>query len=173
MALVMTLVLQSSKVVLRSFERSDITDEYIGWLNNSYITRFSNQKFLRHTVSTCEEYLESIRLPSHFLLIMSPDMVALGTSTIHVNVHHKTADIGLLIGNQRWGQGFGTESVRLMIEYISNELDIRKITAGTLALNLGMRKVLLKNGMVEEAVRRDQEIIDVIPTDMIYYSLFI
>lgn len=173
MAIKMPLVLQSTKVILRSFARKDITEEYIGWLNNPEITRYSNQRFLEHTAYTCERYLESIKLPSHFLKIMSSDGVAVGTSTIHVNAHHKTADIGLLIGkNQRWGEGFGTESVRLMIEYIKNDLDIRKITAGTLAINVGMRKVLFKNGMQEEAVRKGQELIEGRPTDMIHYCMF-
>jgi len=169
----MSLVLQGSKVILESFRGSDITEEYIGWLNNREITRYSNQRFTRHTHATCREYLESIKPPSHFFKIMSREGVAVGTCTIHVNAHHKTADIGLLIGkSDRWGQGIGTESVRIMIEFIQSELDIRKITAGTLAVNVGMRKILLRNGMIEEAVKKEQEIIEGKPIDMVYYCTF-
>ena len=47
------------KVALRPFGAADVTDAYVGWLNDPEVTRFSNQRFRTHTRGSCEEYLAS------------------------------------------------------------------------------------------------------------------
>ena len=35
-------------VKIRSFNKEDITEEYLGWLRDPLVTKFSNQRFLEH-----------------------------------------------------------------------------------------------------------------------------
>ena len=46
-------------VQLRSFVESDISDTYISWLNDKEVVRYSNQRFLNHTVESSRNYLKS------------------------------------------------------------------------------------------------------------------
>ena len=52
------------------------------------------------------------------------------------------------------------------------EMNIRKITAGTLAINFGMQKLCEDSGMILEAVRKDHEIVDNKTFDFFYYCKF-
>ena len=49
---------------------------------------------------------------------------------------------------------------------------LRKITAGTMASNLGMIKVLQKCGMGLEATNKGQELLDGKPVDVLYFAKF-
>ena len=49
---------------------------------------------------------------------------------------------------------------------------IRKVTAGTLSVNAPMLKLMERSGMTREAVRRDQEIVEGAPVDVVYYARF-
>ena len=46
------------------------------------------------------------------------------------------------------------------------------MTAGTLACNLGMRRLMERSGMQLEAVRREQEIVEGRAEDLLYYARF-
>ena len=51
-------------------------------------------------------------------------------------------------------------------------MNIRKITAGTLAINFGMQKLCEDSGMILEAVKKDHQIVDNKTVDFFYYSKF-
>ena len=51
--------IKGNKVQLESFTEHDINSEYIAWLNDKSVTKFSNQRFLKHTKKSCLEYCES------------------------------------------------------------------------------------------------------------------
>ena len=50
-----------SEIYLLPFENSDITSEYISWLNDPEVVRFSNQRFIRHTIKSSQIYLKSFK----------------------------------------------------------------------------------------------------------------
>ena len=53
-----------------------------------------------------------------------------------------------------------------------NELNIVKITAGTLASNTGMLKLIKESGMLLESIKKNHEIVDNISVDVLYFSKF-
>ena len=46
------------------------------------------------------------------------------------------------------------------------------VTAGTLACNLGMVKLMERSGMTLEGVRKAQELVDGVPEDVVLYARF-
>ena len=44
---------------LRAFRKSDISDTYVSWLNDVEVVKYSNQRFLNHTIESCNRYLDS------------------------------------------------------------------------------------------------------------------
>jgi len=92
---------------------------------------------------------------------------------MYINSHHLTADVGILIGvSGSWGSGFGTEAFRLAINFLLSNVKLRKVTAGTMVCNEGMIKVFQHCGMTLEATRKDQELLDGKPVDILYFSKF-
>ena len=101
------------------------------------------------------------------------DNKLIGTLTAYVASNHGTVDVGIMIGDcSVWGMGYGLDAWITMTNWLLARNDIRKLTAGTLACNLGMVKLMERSGMVLEATRKSQEIVEGCPVDMLYYAKF-
>lgn len=97
----------------------------------------------------------------------------IGNINAYVDVHNKTADIGIMVGERAvWGRGFGAEAWIAVCKFLFDELKLRKLTAGTVADNHGMLGIMRKSGMHEEARRRRQMLIGGREVDMIYVAMF-
>lgn len=161
------------RVLLQPICEKDITDQYVGWLNDPEVVKFSNQRFLKHSIETSLAYLHSF-LDTENLYLSIRDVTTnrlIGSITAYINTNHGTADMGLMIGNREvWGKGFGFEAWSCLMRCLLTTLNIRKVTGGTLDVNLGMIKIMKKSGMHLEATRYKQEIVDGSPVDMLYFA---
>ena len=167
-------VMESDRLRLRAFKPEDIQANYVAWLNDPQVVQFSNQRFYKHAESSCRQYLASfIHTDNQFLAIEDKlTHELMGTLTIYINKHHQTADVGILIGNtNHWGKGMGYEAFSLAVESLL-KAKFRKVTAGTMACNLGMVKVMEKCGMTLEAIRKAQEMLDGQAVDLLYFAKF-
>lgn len=162
-------------VWLRPFGAPDLTEAYIDWLNDPRATRFSNQRFVRHTRESCERYLAGFAgTPNLFFSMrLQSDGRAIGTMTAYRAPQHGTADVGILVGDTSvWGQGHGQDAWNTLTGWLIAQPGMRKVTAGMLACNHGMRRIAERSGMQLEAVRRAQELVDGEPHDILYYARF-
>ena len=168
-------VLQGEKVLLRQFVAADIDENYIAWLNDSDVVRFSNQRFLKHDRESCSRYLATFEETKNLFITvrrLSNDS-ALGTMTAYVSNHHGTVDVGIMIGDKSvWGHGCGQDAWNILISWLLERNDIRKVTAGTLACNTGMIKLMERSGMHYEATRKAQEKVNEEIVDILYYAKF-
>lgn len=167
--------LRGGRVLLMPFSPSDITPEYIGWLNDPRVVRFSNQRFRRHTAQSASEYLATFASgPSLFLSVrLAATGAPVGTMTAYVSTHHGTVDCGILIGDPSvWGQGLGQDAWNTLTDWLMARPDIRKLTAGCLAPNLGMVRLMERSGMHLEGTRRAQEIFEGQPENVLLYARF-
>jgi [ribosomal protein S5]-alanine N-acetyltransferase len=167
--------LEGAKVDLWTFTRADITQEYVSWLNDPLTMRYSNQRFLRHDTASSERYLAGFAgSPNHFLTIRRRDNArTIGTMTAYVSTHHGTADMGILVGDRTaWGQGFGQDAWDTLLQWLLAQPGMRKVTAGTLACNAAMLRLVDRSGMQLEARRREQELVDGRAEDVLYFARF-
>lgn len=167
--------LVGSKILLRPFTLADITPEYVAWLNDPEVVRYSNQRFARHTEESCRRYYDTfIDSPNLFVSVrMKSDDLAVGTMTAYLFPHHETVDIGIMIGRRSvWGAGLGQDAWDTLLNWFIDERRIRKVTAGTMRCNLPMIKLMERSGMVLEAVRPEQELLDGAPQDLLFYGKF-
>jgi len=168
-------VLQGKKVILRKFTEPDIDDIYIGWLNDPDVVRFSNQRFLRHNGKSSLQYLASFESTDNLFIsvCLLPDEKPVGTMTAYVSKPHATVDVGILLGDKSvWGLGVGQDAWDTLINWLLEHDDIRKVTAGTLACNHGMLRIMERSGMHCEAIRKKQEIVNTRAVDILYYAKF-
>ena len=167
--------LSTARLRLSPFQAADINANYLAWLNDPEVTRFSNQRFLQHTAESCAAYLASFagRSNSFLLIKQRQDQRPIGTATVYRNNRHGTADIGLMVGERRcWGQGYGSEAWQAVLEALLAEAGMRKVTGGTARPNRVMVRIMEQSGMELEAVRVGQELIEGKPVDLLYYARF-
>ena len=167
--------LSGHKVSLQRFSEGDITDAYIGWLNDPVTMRLSNQRFLRHDRQSSQRYLANFE-NSHnqfFSVRNKSNGIAIGTMTAYLSPMHGVADMGILIGDRSaWGQGFGIDAWTMLLHHLLAQPHIRKVTAGTLACNAAMLSLAVKSGMLPDGQRRKQELVDGVPHDILYFAKF-
>ena len=166
--------LVGGNVIVRRFAESDLSDTYVGWLNDPEVVKYSNQRFKAHSLASCRAYFESFAGSDNlFLAICLADGRMVGTMTVYRAMMHGTADVGIMLGDRTiWGQGVGQKAWSMVIDWLLGLGDIRKVTAGTLGCNSGMLLLMQRAGMQQEAVRRAQEIVDGVAQDVIYYARF-
>ena len=132
-------VLETRRLRLEPFSESRLTDRYVGWLNDPEVVRFSEQRHRTHTLQSCRDYLASFAgTPHYFWAVVACDVALghIGNVNAYVDPTNRVADVGILIGERRvWGAGYGSEAWQAVCGFLLDELELRKVTAGTLATN--------------------------------------
>jgi [ribosomal protein S5]-alanine N-acetyltransferase len=164
----------SGEIKLRLFCEDDISDSYVNWLNDPELMKYSNQRFRAHSIATCLEYFHTFEGSSSIFLavVTRGGGQVFGTMTIHCIPEHETADVGILIAKKYCGKGIGKIAWRTVLELLSNDACVRKVTGGTLSCNFGMIKIMKDTGMQEDGVRRAQELVDGQAHDLLHFSKF-
>jgi ribosomal-protein-alanine N-acetyltransferase len=131
-----------------------LTPRYVGWLNDPAITRFSEQRLRSHSLASCLEYARSFEgTPHHFWAVVARDqrLGHIGNMNAYVDTERGVADVGILIGEPAaHGQGYATEAWTAVVDHLLRVAGLRKITAGTLAVNRPMVALMARVGMVDE-----------------------
>jgi len=162
----------TARLRIERFGEKHLTDAYVGWLNDPEVVRFSDQRFRVHTRDSCRHYLESFAGTANLFLALTTSDRHIGTMTAYVDDNHGVADLGILIGDrQAWGMGYGTEAWTAVCDALL-EAGIRKITAGTLETNTGMRAIMSRAGMIPDGRRRGQCLLDGQPVDVVHAAIF-
>ena len=168
------MLIKTRRLLISHFTEQDISHEYIKWLNSPVTMKYSNQRFKKHTEESCMYYLRSFKNTANSFLkitqIEAQQMV--GTATIYTNEQHKRADIGLLIGTNYSGMGYGSEAWNAIVQNLRKTERIQKLTAGTASVNIAMRRIIEKSGFLHEATLKSHEIIEGNRVDIYFYSQF-
>ncbi|MBB2479176.1 GNAT family N-acetyltransferase [Bacillus sp. APMAM] len=62
--------------------------------------------------------------------------------------------IGYFLEEAFWGKGIATESVKILLEFLFQEVKVNRVQAEVMPLNVNSKKVLLKNGFIKEGTIR-------------------
>jgi len=168
--------LETPRLSLVAFSEEHLTERYVGWLNDPDVVRFSEQRHLTHSIESCRVFTSSFADgPHHLWAIIEKEkgLGHIGNINTAVDAPNRCADIAIMIGEkQAWGQGLGAEAWMAVVEYLLGPGTMRKVTAGTMAENEGMLRIMNKAGMVEEGRRKGQFILEGREVDSILVARF-
>ena len=160
------------KVVLRRFVAPEnLNERYLGWLRDSKLMRFSNQRFRTHSMDSCRSYLASFAKTDNLFVAIYCEGTFIGTMTAYRSAVHGTADIGLLIGADFHGKGLGKDAWATLMSHLL-KTGTRKVTGGSLRCNTAMVRIMESCGMRADGVRADQELVDGVAHDMLHFAKF-
>ena len=83
----------------------------------------------------------------------------------------KIIRLGYALKEKFWGKGYATEATKKMIEFVFEEDNVYRISAGCLKENIGSEKVMLKCGMIKEAEFKEHTFHENIMKDRVEYRL--
>jgi RimJ/RimL family protein N-acetyltransferase len=167
--------IQNGRIRLAPFSVRHLTQEYIGWLNDKSLMRYSEQKFCQHSIESSRDYMFSfVGTPNFFWAIEdSTNDKHVGNLNAYVDPRNQTADLGILVGGApSTSQGIGTEAWMAACDFLFRYSGMRKITAGTLGVNKPMIRVFEKAGMQDDGIRARHVVWEGGEVDMLHFALF-
>lgn len=168
--------LTTRRLSIVPFSERFLTPQYVEWLNDPEVVRFSTQRHRVHTQESCRGYWQSYAgTPNHFWAIIEHEqgLGHIGNMNAYIDLHDQVADLGIIVGNKiAWRQGYAREAWLEACKYLFTQAGIRKITAGTCASNASMVGLMNAAGMIEDGRRVRQTLIEGCEVDIIHTALF-
>lgn len=156
---------RGERIELFLLRPSDVTDAYVGWLNDPIVNRYLESRFSAHDDASTRQFVASALADARVLMlgIRSRELgkhvgnIKLGP----IDLKHRTADIGIMIGDRdAWGRGIASDAIRSLVAIARDELGLRKLTAGCYESNAGSAKAFQKVGFAIEGRREAQYLLD-------------
>ncbi len=167
--------IETKRLYLYPFSEGLLTENYVSWLNDAEVVKYSEQRHKKHTIQSCREYFQTLESSSHYLWAVTEknaEKEHIGNINAYIDDKNSIAEVGILIGcKMAWGKGYGLEAWNAVCEFLFQK-GIRKIIAGTVATNKGMLCIMKKSGMKTEGIRKNQYVIDGMEVDMILVAKF-
>ena len=168
--MVVQISIRTTRLKIIPFADEHLTDVYIGWLNNSYVVRYSEQRHREHNLQSCREFADRFKTSNDsFCAIEADDLGHIGNLIVTRDAPNQTADLSIMIGApSAQGQGYGTEAWGAVLAHLLEIEGLRKVTAGTMAANIAMVRIMKKAGMTIEGVRPKQFLLDGVEMDLVF-----
>lgn len=149
--------IQTPRLILRNFQESDAQSMFDSYCHSETVTRYLTW-YAHESVETTKIFLRDISLPSieesnslelAITLKESPNQV-IGSISVVNQFEDYVAEIGYVIAERYWNQGYMSEAFQAFIYYLFKTTPIRKICAmhdidnpasGRVMLKCGLRKV--------------------------------
>ena len=160
----------SERIRLTSIDHEKDAEVEAGWTHNPFFLRmaylqpaqpFSAEK-VKKKYEAIEKDIEENKNAFYFAVRTQsdedqPEGRLIGFARLYwIEWTHGNANLQLGLGQpEDWGQGYGTEILRLMLRYAFAELNLFRLTAVIPEYNQASLHLFQKAGFVEEACRRE------------------
>ncbi|WP_418502574.1 GNAT family N-acetyltransferase [Flagellimonas sp.] len=165
----------STRLTLREFQKEDISERYLSWLNDADVVRYSEQRHSPHDHNSALQYLTWVAGRKGLFLAIFEDSskTHIGNISLDFDCRNLTCDMAILIGDKSfWGRGFAKEAWEAARDYVFSKLGYWKITAGTMSVNEGMIRLAKRSGMSLEGVHKDQYLWEGKRVDKLAFAFF-
>lgn len=153
--------IETKRLYLRILTDKDVTNRYVGWLNDPEVNQYLETRHEVQTLESCLRFIDDCNFsPSTklFGIFYKEDNAHIGNAKIgFINPHYQRGQVSIFIGEKSyWGQGLSSEVVNALTHYGFNELGLHRLEAGCYEDNLASLRVFLKNGYTIEGFLRHQ-----------------
>ncbi len=157
---------------IRLLKPDDVTQVYVDWLNDPKVNQFLEVRHQHWTRSMVEDYVRGcINRDEALFGIYLGDRHIGNVKIGPIYDYHQHADISYFIGDtSMWGKGYATKAVNLAVHYAFNTLGLHRLQAGIYDSNTASEAVLRKCGFVQDAVFKQQLLMDGEWQDHVYFS---
>ncbi|MGA5168711.1 MULTISPECIES: GNAT family N-acetyltransferase [Streptomyces] len=142
----MSVLLRTPRLVLRTVTEDDL-DEVVALDNDPCVMRYINggRPVSRDEVRAGS--LRRLRGPGFWAAEERATGAWLGWFALEPTAERGVVELGYRLRRSAWGRGYATEGARALIGAGFRESGVRRVTAQTMTVNAGSRRVLDKCGM--------------------------
>jgi len=168
-------LLKNNNFYLRELDVSDVSDDYLRWVNDVEITRFLEIKYQTFTKDDLKDFVLSSKADDSKVLwgiFCNETDKHIGNISITCNLNRGVFDGGYFIGDREyWGSSAGLEALMLMMMHGFDNMNMRRIIAGAYSNNMNARFLFHKIGFEKEAKIKESYLCDGKPVDVVIYSM--
>ena len=128
---------EDAAVLYRSLGTDPAMSQYSGW--NPYATPETAEETVRRMI-------DGYRGADAYSWVIEADGVLSGTIGAY-DARDDRIEVGLSIVRARWGRGYGTEALKAVLTYLTENEGIARVTAWCAADNVGSARAMEKAGM--------------------------
>ncbi|HAJ95971.1 MAG TPA: hypothetical protein DCP02_07040 [Actinobacteria bacterium] len=119
------------KVILRPLGKQDLARS-LQWLTDPLVNKYLSQNFRDLTARQEEEWFNYIQDSQQDMVFAILDRGAgshIGNCALHkIDKNGGSCELGIIIGEKEyWGKGFGTDSIRILVNFALKELSLSRI----------------------------------------------
>jgi ribosomal-protein-alanine N-acetyltransferase len=168
--------IEGERIYLRSLLETDIDGPYLNWLNDKETCQGTSHHVVPYAKKNALDYIQETHRTDKKIVLA----IILREKNLHIGnialqqIHwiYRSAELAILLGNKEyWGQGYGLEASRLIVNHGFLALNLHRIMCATFENNIGMKKLALALGMQQEGVRRQAAYKDGKYLDIIEFGL--
>lgn len=139
----------------------DEIQKFTEWMNDFEVTDYIGRSGNLITLIGEKDYLENIAKDSknrNFDIITLNDNKLIGTVSLeNINFIERSAILGIFIGDKDFrNNGYGTEAIKLLLEYGFKYLNLHSIRLDLLAVNERAHRCYLKCGFRDTGCSREE-----------------
>lgn len=155
-----TVVLETERLLLRQFKNEDAQKMFDNWASSTNVTKFLTWKPHKNTEETktiINDWLKGYEKDNYYqwaieLKEIGEPIGSISVVRIHENVHE--VEIGYCIGEKWWHQGYTSEVLKRVIDFLFDEVGAKRICALHDIDNPNSGRVMLKCGLEKEGILR-------------------
>lgn len=158
-----TKTLETDRLILRKFRMDDAEGMFRNWESDPECCKLLSwdiAKDIEETKSILQSWIKAYETGScNWIVQLKNTGEVIGSiSVISMSEKHLTAEIGYCYGSAFWGNGYATEALKAIIDYLLNECGFYLIEASHISGNPASGRVMEKAGMHRDAVLRGRKI---------------
>lgn len=159
----MGLILEGERIYLRPLQKSDYQD-FCLWYSDNEVTKFLGMKPLSKDEAR-SLFNRSLKDPNgvYFGVTIKAQGTIIGYVFLAeiMRSHRVAREFGIVIGDKTmWGQGYGSEATKLMLQYGFKHLKLHRIELIVLDFNKRAQHLYQKLGFVKEGIQREARLVD-------------
>ncbi|HEY5625920.1 MAG TPA: GNAT family protein [Dehalococcoidia bacterium] len=162
-------ILTTKMIRLRPMEEGDLA-HFQRWLADDELRRWLGSVNEQPSIAEEYDWYMSKRQDADAILwsIEAADGTLLGNVELRLSPLNLRAGVGIgIFDRQYWGKGYGTEAMRLVLDYAFRELKLNRVELTADEENARAIRSYEKCGFVREGLLREHQMIDGRPRDCV------
>jgi len=156
-----TQIIRTTRLTLRKIDLGDADMMFRNWANDDDVSRYmrwATHKDAEETKTIIQNWFDGYKENNKYhwgICLESGEMIGSVGMMMTAEYDFK-AEIGYCIGRKWWGEGYTSEAVKAVIDYMFQNTDIERIEAYHSVENPASGKVMAKAGMRHEGFARSK-----------------
>jgi len=153
------MLFESSRLKLRKMTLED-TELYHKWRNDLEVMHFTNPSLDVYPMETTKQFVDQVILGSQnaksYIIVEKENEKSIGVvSLINIDYKNRNAECIIDIGEKEyWGKGFGSEGLRLVLDYAFYEMNLHRVSLRVFSFNVRAIRMYKRIGFKEEGNSR-------------------